>query len=137
MTVATDVVGVTYSGNGATTDFSVPFPFLANAHIVVTRTLAAIETELTEGVDYTLTGAGSPSGTVSMLVAPALGTGLVVQRVVPFTQETVFTSQGTFSATLHERAFDKVTMLAQQLQHSQDDDIASVQTGLCAAPPAP
>jgi hypothetical protein len=115
VTVATDVSSVDYVGNGVTTAFAVPFPFLANAHLVLTRTVDEVDTVLTEGVDYTLTGAGGASGTATLTEPLASGAGLNIERNVPLTQETAFTAQGTFSPALHERALDKLTMMVQQL----------------------
>jgi hypothetical protein len=121
VTVSIETAGVDYTGNGVTTAFAVPFPFQANSHIVLTRTdLYDTESELIEGVHYTLTGAGSPTGgTATLTVALPSGYGLSVRRNVPFTQETAFTTQGTFSPVLHERALDKNVMQIQQVAQSQ------------------
>jgi hypothetical protein len=54
-----------YEGNGSATNFSYPYYFVANADLkVVHRSTAGVETTLTSGVDYTLTGAGTLNGNV-------------------------------------------------------------------------
>jgi hypothetical protein len=49
-----------------------------------------------------------------MLVAPPVGTTLVIERRVPATQETDYLANDPFPAESHERALDKLTMLVQQ-----------------------
>ena len=117
MTVASAVSRVSYSGNGSTTAFAVPFYFLENAHLrVVLRSSAGVETVQTITTNYTVTGAGNPAGgTVNMIVAPASGETLVILRDVPETQETDYTANDPFPAESHERALDKLTMITQQI----------------------
>ena len=69
MTVSTTTSKVSYSGNGSTTAFSVGFYFLANSHLkVIVRASDGTETVKTLTTDYTVSGAGNPSGgTVTML----------------------------------------------------------------------
>ena len=87
MTVPSATSSVTYNGNGSTQDFSVPFYFLDDTHLVVqivTNDVAATKT-LTE--DYTVTGAGDQAGgSVHMLAAPATDTQVFIYRSVPLTQ---------------------------------------------------
>lgn len=72
-----------YAGNGSTTTFSVPFPYLLKAHVklytgfnILTGTYASL---LVDGVDYTWT-----SGTqVQTTVAPANGVQLTILRDTP------------------------------------------------------
>jgi hypothetical protein len=122
MTVPSSTRSVTYTGNGVTTEFSVSFPFLDNDHIVATQIIDDVETELVEGEDYELEGAGEEEGgTLTMTEALADGAEILIERVVPLTQETEFRAQGAFSAALHERALDKGVMAAQQIQDALDD----------------
>ena len=62
--VSNETVRISYAGNNSTsTPYVVPFLFLSNADlVVVTRTSGGVETTLTVGVDYTLSGAGLASG---------------------------------------------------------------------------
>jgi hypothetical protein len=72
-----------YTGNGSTTTFSVPFPYLLKAHVklytgfnIVDGTFAA---QLVDGTDYTWA-----SGTqVQSTVAPAAGVVLTIIRDTP------------------------------------------------------
>lgn len=123
MTVSSTADRASFDGNGVTTVFPLPFRFLADSDIVASLIEDATEsvTLLTLGVDYTLFGAGEPDGTdgnpvseLTMLTAPATGFTLTVVRQMQPTQETDFINQGRFFPEIHEKAFDKVTMLIQQ-----------------------
>jgi hypothetical protein len=117
MTVPSEQSSVSYTGNGSTTVFAIPYYFLENTHLkVIKRTdSTGAEVTLTLNVDYTLTGAGvQAGGTLTATVAPATGTTLVISRNVPATQETDYPANDPFPSASHERALDKLTMLAQQ-----------------------
>jgi hypothetical protein len=116
MTVSSDLNRISYTGNGTTTVFPVNYYFLEDSHLqVVLITAAGVETIQTLTTNYTVTGAGNEAGgSVTMLVAPPVGTTLVIQREVPATQETDYLANDPFPAESHERALDKLTMLVQQ-----------------------
>jgi hypothetical protein len=118
MTVSTTTAKVSYSGNGSTTAFSVGFYFLATSHLkVVLRAADGTETVKTLGTDYSVSGAGNPSGgTVTMGTAPASGVTLVIARNVPQTQLVDYQPNDPFPANTHEQALDQLTMEVQQLQ---------------------
>jgi hypothetical protein len=118
MTVASSTARVSYSGNGSTTSFSVTFYFLADSHLqVIIRSSTGTETIKTLNTDYTVTGAGDPSGgSVVFGTAPASGQTVVIVRNVPLTQQTDYQANDPFPAESHEEALDKLTMLTQQLQ---------------------
>ncbi len=120
MTVSSTQNSVTYAGNGSSVNFAVPFYFLADAHLrVVRRAADGAETLQVITTNYTVTGAGNPSGgQVAMLVAPPTGTTLTIRRVVPATQEVDYVTNDAFPAETHERALDKLTMLAGGLAES-------------------
>lgn len=142
MTISTTTARTTYNGNGITTVFSIPFRFLVNGDIVVVSVSAAgVETTKALTTDYTLTGAGDDAGgTVTMLVAPAVGTKLVVYRDTEIVQETDYISGDPFPAETHERALDRLTMIAQEIGSDADraikvpiGDSSSLSTTLPAA----
>lgn len=116
MTVTSSLSRVSYSGNGATVLFTVPFYFLENSHIKVVLTLSSgTVTTLVLNTDYTVSGAGVVSGgTITCVTAPPTGSTLVIARNVPVTQETDYQPNDPFPAQTHERALDKLTMIAQQ-----------------------
>lgn len=120
MTVSSSTAKVSYSGNSSTVAFAVNFYFLADAHLkVVSRAADGTETVKTLTTDYTVSGAGNPSGgTVTMNTAPATGTTLVIARNVPITQLTDYTANDPFPAETHEQALDKLTMEVQQINEA-------------------
>jgi hypothetical protein len=124
MALSSPVSEAVYTGNGTTTVFPTVFKFFNNADVIVQRQNPGESnpTQLTEGVHYTLTGAGvDGGGNVTMLSAPVSGATLTIRRSVFFTQPTAFQAQGSFSPKLHENALDYVTMQTQQLQRDASD----------------
>jgi hypothetical protein len=117
MTVATSTAkSGPYAGSGTTGPFTVGFRFLENAHIQVIRTSSTgVDTTLALTTDYTVTGAGGASGSVTLVTALAVGQQLTIIRNVPFTQEADYVQNDAFPAESHERALDKLTMQTQQL----------------------
>jgi hypothetical protein len=117
MTVSSTTSKASYSGNGTTTAFTVPFYFLEAADVqVILRSSAGVETVQALTTNYTVAGAGVTSGgTVTMLVAPAAGTTLTILRNIEATQETDLVPNDRLPAETLEVALDKATMLIQQL----------------------
>ncbi|CAI1034397.1 hypothetical protein [Serratia fonticola] len=117
MTVSTEVSREEYTGNGVTTDFDYRFRVFQAADLVVS---VADTTEnitvLTLNTDYTVTGAGSRTGGKVKLFSPlAFNWRINIERALPVTQETDIRNQGNFFPEVHEDAFDKLTMLIQQV----------------------
>jgi hypothetical protein len=115
MTVASTTNSVSYAGNGASVAFTIPFYFLANAHLLVTlRSAAGVETTQAITTNYSVTGAGVPAGgTLTMLVAPPSGSTLLIRRSPTVTQELDYVPNDPFPAESHEKGLDKLTMIAQ------------------------
>ena len=118
----TTLASATFNGNGATTAFATGFQFLQNADLRVVETSSAgVETVKTLTTHYTVTGAGNPSGgTVTMLVAPATGTKLNINSNVTLDQQTDYQEGGSFAASTHETALDKLTKAVQQVKEITD-----------------
>lgn len=116
MTVSSTQSRISHAGDGATTDFPVPFYFIEPGHLVVSLVLDDDTiTPWTLGTDYSAAGAGNQSGgTVTAFDAPAVGETLIIERIVPSTQETAYQENDPFPAKEHERALDKLTMVGQQ-----------------------
>ena len=116
MTVTSSNQDVSYSTDGSTTTFPIPFYFLQDGDITVDKIdgNGGLVT-LVLGSDYTLTGAGLPEGgSLKTLSVIPVGFTLHVSRVVPVTQETVYQQNDAFPAKTTEKALDKLTMIAQQ-----------------------
>lgn len=130
MTVSTTTARVSYAGNGSTTAFNVGFYFLADSHLkVILRAADGTETVKTLTTDYTVSGAGNPSGgSITMLTAPATGQTLVILRNAPQTQDVDYQPNDPFPATTHEQALDKLTMIAQQLQNDVNRSLKIAET---------
>lgn len=131
MTLTTTSSKQTYTGDGSTVTFPIPFKFFQNSDLVVTITdLSGNVTTKTLTTDYSVTGAGNASGgTLTMVVAPTLNYTLTIKRVVPLTQATSIRNQGAFFANIHEDEFDRLVMADQQLQQQITDNFAVVLAG--------
>lgn len=120
MTVPSSTSSVSYTADGISALYSVPFRFLQNSHILVT-TRQGTGAEVIEVGTYTVAGAGSPSGgTVTFSPVKAAGTTIVISRNVPLTQEADYVDNDPFPAESHEDALDKLTMISQQLKEQGD-----------------
>ncbi|EHF0448002.1 phage tail protein [Salmonella enterica subsp. enterica serovar Javiana] len=118
MTVSTEVDHNDYIGNGVTTSFPYTFRIFKKSDLVVQVVdLSENITELTLDTDYTVTGDGGYTGGNVVLSSPlANGYQISISRELPVTQETDLRNQGKFFAEVHEDAFDKLTMLIQQVR---------------------
>lgn len=123
MSVSTSTSKVSHTLTTGSQALTVPFRFLANSHI---KAIKAGDTPLTlvEGTDYTLTGAGASSGTLTTIATTpnglTAGSVVVIKRNVPLTQETSYTYNGDFPSTVQEAVEDKLTMIAQQVKEQSD-----------------
>ncbi|MDP2270915.1 MAG: hypothetical protein Q8K32_09305 [Archangium sp.] len=124
MSVLTEASRSNYVGDGATAAFNTGFYFLEASDLVVKLTPSGgTEVVQTLGVHYSVTmpaGVGL-NGTVTMLVAPPVSSGLVIERTVPFIQDTSFRTSGSFSASRHEDAMDETVFQTQQLARRLKD----------------
>lgn len=117
MTVNTTTNRVSYAGNGTTTAFAVPFPFLANADLLVLERTDSTGAEVIKSLTthYTVSGAGGTSGTVTMLTAPATGVTLVIYRDPAVTQNVRLVPNDPLPVeTAVEQPLDRLTMIAQR-----------------------
>lgn len=117
MTLATQTSKAAFSGNGVTTVFPLPFPFLREGDIKALLRQDGFETPLEPGAHYTLAGAGSATGgSLTLANAPATGQTLVVYRAPAIVQEVDYVENSAFPAETHEAALDLLTMICQSLQ---------------------
>lgn len=120
MTVSTEVDHNDYVGNGVTTQFPYTFRVFKKSDLVVTiLDLSQNMTTLILDTDYTVSGAGGyTGGNVTLSTPLTSGWQISIARQLPVTQETDLRNQGKFFAEVHEDAFDKLTMLIQQVRTS-------------------
>jgi len=117
MTVSSPIASATYTGNGSTQIFTVPFYFLVDGDVKISQKAATTGavTVLALNSDFTLSGAGvTTGGTATLVVAPATGDTIYIERNVSEVQETAYPDNSPFPASSHERALDRLTMIAQQ-----------------------
>lgn len=117
MTVSTVVDHNDYTGNGVTTSFPYTFRIFKKTDLTVSViNLDETISVLVLDTDYTVTNAGSYNGGNVVLTSPlASGWQISIARDLEPTQETDLRNQGKFFAEVHEDAFDKLTMLIQQV----------------------
>lgn len=117
MTVSTVVDHNDYTGNGVTISFPYTFRIFKKTDLAVSVIdLSENITVLVLDTDYTVTNAGGYNGGSVVLTAPlATGWQISIARELEPTQETDLRNQGKFFAEVHEDAFDKLTMLIQQV----------------------
>lgn len=147
MTVSSTVSRNDYLGNGVTKVFAYSFKILAASDLrVVLTDTDGVETVQTLNADYTVSGVlADAGGSVTFTIAPS-GNGLdgtstqvTIRRVVPLTQGTDLRNQGVFAAEVVERALDRLTMIAQQLDEVSDRTLtlSESSSGVSAVLPAP
>ncbi len=117
MTVSTTTARNVKTGNGVTTSFPFDFAFEADGDLVVTLVVTAtgVETLQTLTTNYTTTGGSGATGTIEMIVAPATGEELVIERALAYTQSTDYQPNDPFPAEVNETALDRLTFLVQQV----------------------
>lgn len=117
MTLSTTTVRATVLGSGSPGPFSYPFRILAATDLTVYKTDAnGITTLLAYPSGYSVTGVGNATGgTITLAADLASGESLAIVRAVPATQPTSFRTHGTFLPESHEDAFDRRTMVEQQI----------------------
>lgn len=123
MALQSETSRIQYNGNNSTTaSYAVPFYFFENSHIkaVVTNS-SGVDTALSLGSGFSLTGAGNVTGgALTTTTAVPSSSKITIYREVPATQTTSYAEGGDFPASSHERALDKLTMLAQQTKRIAD-----------------
>lgn len=101
-----------YTGNGSTTAFAVPWPFYDNADlkVYVAGVLKTITT------DYTVAGAGvAAGGTVTFVTAPANGAVVTILGDAVIDRTTHFPTTGPFNTETLNRQLNELTVFAKQL----------------------
>lgn len=140
MTITTETSSVTYTGNGATTNFPYPFKIISSDHLRVSKILISTEASTAvSSADYTVNGVGDASGG-SIDYAPAISSlyQLLIERVVPYTQEVDIDNEGGFLPEVVEQQLDLMVMQIQQLKQAVadliDGGVAVSLTGMISGP---
>ncbi|MDF1719608.1 MAG: phage tail fiber protein [Minwuia sp.] len=101
-----------YVGDGSTTAFPAPFPFLASADVQVW----IANTRQEEITDYTVSGAGETyGGTVTFGLAPASGSSVVIYRRAGVKRLSDFLPGGSLRADTLNEEFDRLTLSMQEV----------------------
>lgn len=115
MTVANDLARAgPYIGDDVATEFAFSFRILEDEHIQVIQSADGVDTTLSLGSDYTVSGVGSASGSVILAAPLPTGETLTIIRSVPLTQTVDLQNQGGFFPDTVERMADLLTMAVQQ-----------------------
>ncbi|MDD2707518.1 MAG: hypothetical protein PHV34_05865 [Verrucomicrobiae bacterium] len=114
---------LTYTGNDANTEFEYKWPITSASEVLITHIDAdGVESEWVDGVDCTVHGVGSNTEADWYIASTdplPSGQRLVLTPNFELTQETDF-GRRPFDPDTHETAFDKLTLLIQQLQEEID-----------------
>lgn len=112
-----------YLGDGARVSFPFGFAVLRAEDVRAVKTVVAGDTatdyDLIYGIDYAVAPnanqATSPGGNVVLAAAPSVSERLTLLRHIAITQGLELANQGGFYPKVIESAFDKLTMICQQL----------------------
>lgn len=129
MTVSTEVAFQLFTGNGAATNFPWSNMKVIDAdHIRVSSIVIATDVAtILSSADYTVNGAGGNSGSIDypLVGSPLASTHqLLVERIVPYTQELDIANQGAFLPEVVEQQLDMMVMQIQQLKAAVADLVA-------------
>ena len=109
-------------GNGSATAFNFAFKVLEDAHLLVYLTApGGSDTLQTITTHYTVTGAGTDSGTVTFVTPPTNLYVVTIKRSTPLTQLVDYIKQDNFPAESHEGALDKLALIAQEYSNSSSE----------------
>ena len=117
MTVTTTQSRVSYAGDNVTLAFPIPFEFFLNTDIAAVVTANGVQTALTYGADFLLSGAGVPAGgTFNKTVPLPAGSVLNIYLNPPILQQSVYQSNAPFPAATLMLDLDRQTQISQRLQ---------------------
>lgn len=103
-------IKVSYTLTQAGQVLPVPFYFLENGHLLVSKNGEPLEI----GTDYNVSGAGNESGGAVTMIGGVDGDSVFIIREVPESQLTEYRYNERFPSESMERSLDKLTMIAQQ-----------------------
>ena len=123
MTVSVKRNKVQYTGDNSTVNFTVNWPYTEKSQVKVYlgSTLQTITTH------YTLTDPGA-TGTVTFLTPPGTGVNVSLIRETDYLQGVDYVNNDALDAETLEKAFDKLTMMCQQLDNKIDGSVGFDET---------
>ncbi len=105
-----------FTASGGQTVFSFDFPVYAATDLQVTRLRAGAETVLVNGVDYSVTGAGTQEGgTITLTVGAAAGDLMTIASNQPHARSLALYNGGDLTAQVLEAEFNRQVISLQQL----------------------
>ncbi len=107
-----------YNGNGTTGPWNYPRYFIQNSDLLVVKTnTSGVDIPLSFPADYSVTGAGNPSGgSITTTAAVVVGETITVAGNVDYIQPDEYPETGNLPAKTIERGLDRQTMMIQQIK---------------------
>lgn len=118
MTITSTPSEITYTGDGVSTVFTIPFVFDTSADLKVVETVAGLPTVVTTG--FSIAGGAGLTGTLTRSVALPVGTNILILDNPALTQPVDYVDNDRFPAATHEGALDRVTRLVKRLNERVD-----------------
>lgn len=129
MTISSEVNKIQYDGDNSTTVFSFPFKIFSNTDIqVYTIDSSNVFTLKTLTTDYTVSINDGEGGSVTFLSAPASTVDVLIIRVLNYTQPTDIPRESNIPEKSLEDAYDRATMLIQQVEEQVERSIKFSET---------
>ena len=110
MAVANQIPINSYTANGATTVFNFSFQTLFDYDVLV------LVNNVAES-NYTLSGIGTNSGSVTFTTAPANGSNVVIQRSTNLQRQTDYQVNGDLLSDSFNKDYDRLWMALQDLKY--------------------
>lgn len=121
MTVSSATYKADTTGNGVTTEFSIPFELQDESQVLVTKVSSTgIETVLVLNTDYTVSDIGTASRKITLTTPLPSGERVIRTPNMALTQSADYVEGDDFAAETHEGALDKLTLICQQFQEQLD-----------------
>jgi hypothetical protein len=105
---------IDYLENGVTLLHAIPFQFQTGLEIDCSRISGGVETPLVRGADFTVTGGGGGTGTVTKSNGGAVGQTFRIRRVTTRAQETDLLAHDPFPPDDVELSLDRVAAVNQE-----------------------
>lgn len=112
--VSEEIPTASSTANGVSTSFPYNFTVLDSGDLVVKGTLSGATTTYSYGVDYTISGLGSPTGSADFMTPPAAGTLIVRYRDTALKRTTDYQDNGDLLADTVNDDFNRLWYALQE-----------------------